>query len=77
MLLRTHFKNCAITFANLFIEIIFTMASTILAEAAEKLQRYGYELSFHVPGLVHIKTPTGFTTKIRVKRLPSYAMYVH
>ena len=47
-----------------------------LQESWEKLTRCGYTLSLPSPEVVNIITPTGYATRIRLKRLPSYARYV-
>ena len=41
-----------------------------------KLTKSGYLLNCPAPEVVNIITPTGYSTQIRLKRLPSYARYV-
>ena len=53
------------------------MDTELLQESWEKLTRCGYTLSLPSPEVVNIITPTGYSTQIRLKRLPSYARYVH
>ena len=48
----------------------------LLKESWEKLTERGYTLSHPAPEVVNIITPTGYSTQIRLKRLPSYARYV-
>ena len=53
------------------------MDTELLQESWEKLTRRGYMLSLPSPEVVNIITPTGYSTQIRLKRLPSYARHVH
>ena len=50
--------------------------SVFVADAWEELSRKGYKISQPFPGFVHVTTPTGFVSKMRLKRLPSYARYL-
>ena len=52
------------------------MDTELLKQSREKLTRCGYTLSQPSPEVVNIITPTGYSTQIRLKRLPSYARYV-
>ena len=52
------------------------MDTELLKESWEKLTECGYTLSRPAPEVVNIITPTGYSTQIRLKRLPSYARYV-
>ena len=52
------------------------MDNELLKQSWAKLTDRGYTLSRPVPEVVNIITPTGYTTQIRLKRLPSYARYV-
>ena len=52
------------------------MDTELLKQSWEKLTRCGYTLSRPSPEVVNIITPTGYSTQIRLKRLPSYARYV-
>jgi len=52
------------------------MDTELLKESWEKLTERGYTLSRPAPEVVNIITPTGYSTQIRLKRLPSYARYV-
>ena len=52
------------------------MDTELLKQSWEKLTRCGYALSQPSPEVVNIITPTGYSTQIRLKRLPSYARYV-
>ena len=52
------------------------MNTELLKESWEKLTERGYTLSRAAPEVVNITTPTGYSTQIRLKRLPSYARYV-
>ena len=52
------------------------MDTELLKESWEKLTERVYLLSQPAPEVVNIITPTGYSTQIRLKRLPSYARYV-
>ena len=52
------------------------MDTEFLKDSWEKLTERGYRLSRPAPEVVNIITPTGYSTQIRLKRLPSYARYV-
>ena len=52
------------------------MDTKLLKESWEKLAERGYTLTLPAPEVVNIITPTGYSTQIRLKRLPSYARYV-
>ena len=52
------------------------MDTELLKQSWEKLTERGYTLSRPAPEVVNIITPTGYSTQIRLKRLPSYARYV-
>ena len=52
------------------------MDTELLKQSWEKLAERGYMLSRPTPEVVNIITPTGYSTQIRLKRLPSYARYV-
>ena len=52
------------------------MDTELLKESWKKLTRCGYTLSLPSPEIVNIITPTGYSTRIRLKRLPSYARYI-
>ena len=52
------------------------MGTELLKESWEKLTERGYMLSRPGPEVVNISTPKGYSTQIRLKRLPSYARYV-
>ena len=52
------------------------MDTELLKDSWEKLTERGYTLSRSAPAVVKIITPTGYSTQIRLKRLPSYARYV-
>ena len=53
------------------------MDTELLTESWEKLTERGYTLSSPpAPEVVNIITSTGYSTQIRLKRLPSYARYV-
>ena len=52
------------------------MDAELLKKSWEKLTDRGYTLSLPAPKVVNIITPTGYSTQIRLKRLPSYARYV-
>ena len=52
------------------------MDTELLKQSWEKLTDRGYTLSLPAPEVVNIITPTGYSTQIRLKRLPSYARYV-
>ena len=52
------------------------MDTELLKESWEKLTQRGYTLNSPAPEVVNIITPTGYSTQIRLKRLPSYARYV-
>ena len=49
------------------------MDTELLKDSWEKLTERGYTLSRPAPEVVNIITPTGYSTQIRLKRLPSYA----
>ena len=53
-----------------------SMDTELLKESWEKLTERGYTLSRPAPEVVNIITPTGYSTQIQLKRLPSYARYV-
>ena len=63
---RNHDEMCYIKF----------MDTELLKESWNKLTERGYTLSRPAPEVVNIITPTGYSTQIRLKRLPSYARYV-
>ena len=48
----------------------------LLKKSWEKLTERGYTLSRSAPEVMNIITPTGYSTRIRLKRLPSYARFV-
>ena len=52
------------------------MDTELLKDSWEKLTERGYTLSRPTPEVVTIITPTGYSTQIPLKRLPSYARYV-
>ena len=52
------------------------MDTELLKQSWEKLIQRGYTLNSPAPEVVNIITPTGYSTQIRLKRLPSYARYV-
>ena len=52
------------------------MDTELLKQSWAKLIDRGYTLSHPAPEVVNIITPTGYSTQIRLKRLPSYARYV-
>ena len=52
------------------------MDTELLKQSWAKLTDRGYTLSRPAPEVVNIITPTGYSTQIRLKRLPSYARYV-
>ena len=52
------------------------MDTELLKKSWDKLTKSGYMLNCPAPEVVHIITPTGYSTQIRLKRLPSYARYV-
>ena len=52
------------------------MDTELIKQSWEKLTERGYTLSRPTPEVVNIITPTGYSTRIRLKRLPSYARYV-
>ena len=52
------------------------MDTKLLKQSWEKLTQRGYTLNSPAPEVVNIITPTGYSTQIRLKRLPSYARYV-
>ena len=52
------------------------MDTELLTESWEKLTERGYTLSSPAPEVVKIIRSTGYSTQIRLKRLPSYARYV-
>ena len=59
------------------------MDTELLKQSWEKLTQRGYTLNSPAPEVVNIITPTGYfitptgySTQIRLKRLPSYARYV-
>ena len=52
------------------------MDTELLKQSWEKLTERGYTLSRPAPEVVNIITPTGYSTQIQLKRLPSYARYV-
>ena len=52
------------------------MDTVLLKQSWEKLTERGYTLSSPSPEVVNIITPTGYSTRIRLKRLPSYAMHI-
>ena len=52
------------------------MDTELLQESWDKLIQRGYTLNCPTPEVVNIITPTGYSTQIRLKRLPSYARYV-
>ena len=52
------------------------MDTELLKQSWEKLTERGYTLSSPSPEVVNIITPTGYSTRIRLKRLPSYAMHI-
>jgi len=52
------------------------MDTESLKESWEKLPQRGYTLNSPAPEVMHIIMPTGYSTQIRLKRLPSYARYV-
>ena len=52
------------------------MDTELLKESWVKLSDRGYTLSRPAPEIVNIITPTGYSTQIQLKRLPSYARYV-
>ena len=52
------------------------MDTELLLQYWVKLTRRGYTLSRPSPEVVNIITPTGYSTQIRLKRLPSCARYV-
>ena len=52
------------------------MDTELLKQSWKKLTQRGYTLNSPAPEVVNIITPTGYSTQIRLKRLPSYARYV-
>ena len=52
------------------------MDTELLKQSWEKLTQRGYTLNSTAPEVVNIITPTGYSTQIPLKRLPSYARYV-
>ena len=52
------------------------MDTELLKQSWDKLTKSGYVLNCPTPEVVNIITPTGYSTQIRLKRLPSYARYV-
>ena len=52
------------------------MDTELLKQSWAKLTERGYTLSRPAPEVVNIITPTGYSTQIQLKRLPSYARYV-
>ena len=52
------------------------MDTELLKQSWEKLTERGYTLSSPSPEVVNIITPTGYSTRIRLQRLPSYAMHI-
>ena len=52
------------------------MDTELLKQSWDKLTKSGYMLNCPTPEVVNIITPTGYSTQIRLKRLPSYARYV-
>ncbi|WP_226425116.1 MULTISPECIES: hypothetical protein [unclassified Synechococcus] len=52
------------------------MDTELLKQSWDKLTKSGYMLNCPAPEVVNIITPTGYSTQIRLKRLPSYARYV-
>ena len=52
------------------------MNTELLKESWAKWTQRGYTLDCPAPEVVNIITPTGYSTQIRLKRLPSYARYV-
>ena len=52
------------------------MITKLLKQSWAKLTERGYTLNSPAPEVVNIITPTGYSTQIRLKRLPSYARYV-
>ena len=50
------------------------MDTELLKESWAKLTERGYTLSRPAPEVVNIITPTGYSTQIRLKRLPSYPL---
>ncbi len=54
----------------------YFMNTELLKETWDKLTQRGYTLSCPAHEVVNIITPTGYSTQIRLKRLPSYARYV-
>ena len=52
------------------------MDTELLKQSWAKLTDHGYVLSRPTPEVVDIITPTGYSTQIRLRRLPSYARYV-
>ena len=52
------------------------MDTELLKQSWTKLTDRGYTLSRPAPEVVNIITPTGYSTQIHLKRLPSYARYV-
>ena len=52
------------------------MDTDLLKHSWVKLIDRGYTMSRPAPKVVKIITPTGYSTQIRLKRLPSYARYV-
>ena len=52
------------------------MDTELLQQSWEMLTDRGFTLSLPALEVVNIITPTGYSTQIRLKRLPSYARYV-
>ena len=52
------------------------MDTELIKESWDKLAQRDYTLNCPAPEVVSIITPTGYSTQIRLKRLPSYARYV-
>ena len=52
------------------------MDTVLLKQSWEKLTEHGYTLSRPAHEVVNIITPTGYSTQVRLKRLPSYVRYV-
>ena len=52
------------------------MDTELLKQSWAKSTDRGYTLSRPAPEVVNIITPTGYSTQICLKRLPSYARYV-
>lgn len=52
------------------------MDTELPKESWDKLTERGYTLSDPAPEVVNIITPTGYSTQIRLKRMPSYARHM-